>query len=54
MERVLRRRHFRTWVLLAPVLIVGTIVLLTLRPDRTLLGDIEQPSPDPVAPGGSP
>jgi len=32
MIRPLRRRHLQIWVLLGPVLLLGVIALLTLRP----------------------
>jgi cytochrome c-type biogenesis protein CcmE len=54
MDRSLRRRHARLWLLLAPVLVVGIIMLIALRPDWSQVDFDAKISPQTTGPGAAP
>jgi hypothetical protein len=55
MDRPLRRRHARLWLLLAPILVLGIILLIALRPDWSQVNTNPGISPqNPSGPGATP
>jgi len=54
MDRPLRRRHARLWLLLAPILVVGIIMLIALRPDWSLVSSNASTAPQTTGPGAAP
>jgi hypothetical protein len=54
MNRPLRRRHARLWLLLAPVLVLGIILLIALRPDWSQVDANANILPQTTGPGAAP